>query len=175
MLRIDKDFLEAAAGQVTRKHKSPVPSILILVGGVILAMLHTFVPALAENADLSSATMIIGWSAAAAGAILLAIALGGHSWQYTYAPTGEKMRQYVLQFEAGARDKVKQYATEGRFDKIAEMSMSTVSAVKVIAYGIPGKEILWAQVFEFVPHNHVPATEIISYAKGACPVPASLK
>jgi hypothetical protein len=69
---------------------------------------------------------------------------------------------------------VREYAIDGRMDKLAGVPRSTIAAVKLTMYAIPGKDVLWAQVFEFIPHTHVPVTEVLSYTPGSCQLPKQM-
>ncbi len=171
---IDKAFAEIAQEKVTKKRKSPLGAIIFTVIGLAVAFLDRFVPAIAGSVDLTSALIIVGWSLALFGIVKLVLIYGGNSWDFHYQPTGEKLKKYELSYEASDKARVQDFVTGGRFDKLAGIPRSSSTSVKVTLYAIPHKEVLWAQVFEFVPHVHEPVTEAIAFEKGQCPLPHGL-
>ncbi len=171
---IEKEFDLAAADLVTKKRKSPLPAILLTAAGLLVAFLHKLVPAVAGNADLSSSMIIIGWIIVVAGITRLVISMAGNSWEFYYKPTGEKLRRHELSFDNADKGKVLDCVTSGNFEKLASIGRSNISAVKVSFYATAGRNVLWAQVLEFIPHTHEPITDIIAFEKGKCIAPAAL-
>ncbi len=166
MQHIDNDLQTIAGTDVTKKRKSPLGAILMIVAGLGLAVTDKFAPGIAESPNLASAVMMTGWVLFFAGLIVLMIRLLGNTFDLYYTPSGEKLKKYEYSFEAPQREKVREIAVKGDFKKLASIPQSPISAVKLTLYAIPGKDVLWSQVFEFVPHSHVPVTDIIAYPKG---------
>ncbi len=174
MHNIDKDFAQAAQGKVIKKRKSPLGGALFLVVGAAIAMVVMLNKNLGLDPDMASGLMMVGWCIALIGVIRLPIVLWGPSWSYFDGATGEKLRKYEFSYEASQRERVREYVSAGNFEKLAGLGRSNVSAIKVTLYATAKHEVMWAQVFEFIPHEHVPMTDPFSYDKGKSLLPASL-
>lgn len=162
-----------APQSIAKKRKSPLGSIIWIAAGAAIAATRYFVPSIAASADISSAVMIVGWTLAIFGMIKLVIVLSGSkSFDYYYIPTNEKLKLHELSYDLSHKDTICAFTQKGEFDKIAAIDRSSISSVKLSFYATPSREVKWAQVFEFVPHTHIPVTEVIAYEK--CPLPQAM-
>ncbi len=161
---IDDALFTVGGDDIVLRRKSLVLPLILLLGGIALAVWSVTTPALEQNASLSAGLMLVGGIAALAGLIMTAVASGPKGRVAVDRNTGERVRRYELFYEAGDKAKLCNALTMGDIRRIALLPRSESSRILLTLYCTKSGSLMIAQVSEYVPHSFEPVTEVYKYA-----------
>jgi len=144
---------------VEKKKKSFIPSILILLIGALMVWKSHELDMLLPSIEIGGALTAIGGMLAIYGLILLIMASRAKNGIPYY---GGKAMKRSEDFYEGSKLQALCNAVNGKnLDALAKIQKSSTSAAIVISYKSADGKTIALQVLEYVPHQHVPSTEMV--------------
>lgn len=146
---------------VEKKKKSIIPSLIILAVGILMAWKSEQLDQLLPSIEIGAALTTIGGMLAVYGLILLFMALKNNRGIPYY---GGKPMKRNEDFYEGDKLQALCNAVNGKdLEKLGKITQSSTSAVIVITYNSKDGKLTAMQVLEYIPHQHVPSTEMVVF------------
>lgn len=149
ILTIERDV--AQNPQVASRRSIPYIWALLLVAGVAAgAFSRTLTP---DRADLSSALLFCGFAAAVVGLIGVVRPRRRLVW----LPTGERVFRHSINLDPANRARIEQLIDKGDIDTLQTMRVDRSTSLMLTIYSTRSRSFGELQLFEYVPHQYVPA------------------
>lgn len=161
---MDKNMLCEAlyalpSGVVVRRKKSLMPSIGVLIFGLILLSIY-FVNLDSMSNNCSSSLVLVAGATLLVAVLMLLTRIFDVDGQPVLAATGKKLRYQECYFPPEKRSEIQRLVDEGALRHLLTMHEGSVSSIGVAVLYSEDKTVAAMQAFEYISFEYRPITGI---------------
>lgn len=147
------------SGAVVRRKKSLLPTVAVLMIGLLLVVLYSMIEEqLSKN--LSSSLMLATGVVVMVGLLMLATRLSDREGCPALAATGERLRYAEYYFPIERRKEVQRYIDEGALMRLMAATENQNSGIGVAIYHSTDRTFAAMQAYEYIGFEYRPITGI---------------
>lgn len=153
---IEERILSVSEGEVVRKR--PCLRVPLMVGawGVLLVILMSERLAVVPAVPLRTIVSYVGWVLVLYGLVLLRRCVP-HLYERS---SGEKMTQYVLEFDAKQMDQVMWYYESGDYEALVKCCVKSDGGLRLTIVSSSDGMLIFTQMSKFIPYSYEPIEDV---------------
>ena len=145
--------------KIIQTKKSPLQAIVITLIGIALLILGIVA---VNNETVALLLVVAGIALIISGIVMIAFAMGKNSFDYTYEPTGKKLKTHKIYLNDQDARTFTAYIHANDFKKVNQLKKSMDTGHMLECMGTADGEIFVFQLSQYVPHSYVPSSPVIT-------------
>lgn len=163
-----KEYLDSGANSRIVKHrKSPLAGIIVFICGVVLLWV-SLRTRLSDTLQMSLLT--IGACAAITGFLMVVMTYVSGDGRYIFTPTRAKIKHHSKYINADDRQMLKDMLSDGNLTALPRVRKEVSTGTLLQAYVSTDGSLGLLQLEEYIPHNFMPATAVVTVQPEYIPI-----
>ena len=147
------------SGAIVRRKKSFLPSVIVLIVGLLMVILYNMIDdQLGKN--LSSSLVLVIGMVVMVGLLMLTTRLCDREGCPALAATGERLRYAEHYFPVERRSEVQRYIDEGSLTRLIASTDNQHSGIGVAIYHSADRAFAAMQAYEYIGYEYRPITGV---------------